>query len=228
MGHESARSVRIRSSRPSLRRPLRLVTRPERALSGAFIPSKDQLRARAGTHAQDRSEPSSLCARMRRASSSNFDGTSSSAGPTGNGSSAPSPTSCTGILSASSRPFAISASTKDEVHSTETRSSLTRSSWHVGSSPRDFAARATAHDVRLRTARTSSGKVLAVVRVWVNAPEELHQVEGRRVAKAAGYRGVVSGKNPDLEVVTQLWVRGFDTQRLREGESEVGVVLDRP
>ena len=59
-------------------------------------------------------------------------------------------------------------------------------------------------------------------------PEELHRVEGRRVAKAPGYRGVVSGKNPDLEVVTQLWVRGFDTQRLREGESEAGVVLERP
>ena len=59
-------------------------------------------------------------------------------------------------------------------------------------------------------------------------PEELHQFEGRRVAKAAGYRGVVPGKDPDLEVVTQLWVRGFDTQRLREGESEAGVVLERP
>jgi hypothetical protein len=115
---------------------------PEIALSGAFVTSKDQLRARPRTHAQDRSEPSSLCARMRRASSSNFDGTRSSAGPTGNGSSAPSPTSCTGMLSASSRPFAISASTKDEVHNTETRSSLTRSSWHVGSSPRDFGLRA--------------------------------------------------------------------------------------
>ncbi len=134
---------------------------PEMTLSGAFISSKEQLRARPRTHAQDRSEPSSLCARMRRASSSNFDGTSSSAGPTGNGSSAPSPTSCTGMLSDSSRPFAISASTKDEVHSTETRSSLTRSSWHVGSSPRDFVTRAAAHDVRLRTVRTSSGRRLA-------------------------------------------------------------------
>jgi hypothetical protein len=134
---------------------------PEVALSGVFTASRIQLRTRPRTHAQDRSEPSSLCARMRRASSSNFDGTNSSAGPTGNGSSAPSPISCTGMLSASSRPFAISASTKDEVHSTETRSSLTRSSWHVGSSPRDFGARATAHDVRLRTARTSSGRRLA-------------------------------------------------------------------
>jgi hypothetical protein len=130
---------------PGLRRPLRLVTRRRMALSGVFTTSRIQLRARPRTQAQDRSEPSSLCARMRRASSSNFEGTNSSAGPTGNGSSAPSPISCTGMLSASSLPFAISASTTDEVHSTETRSSLTRSSWHVGSSPRDVGARAERH-----------------------------------------------------------------------------------
>jgi hypothetical protein len=44
----------------------------------------------------------------------------------------------------------------------------------------------------------------------------------------ADYRGVVSGKSPDLEVVTQLWVGGFDTERLREDESKPGVVLGRP
>jgi len=66
------------------------------------------------------------------------------------------------------------------------------------------------------------------VRAWVNAPQDLHQVEGRSVSKVADYRGVVSGKSPDLEVVTQLWVGGFDTERLREDESKPGVVLGRP
>jgi len=66
------------------------------------------------------------------------------------------------------------------------------------------------------------------VRVWVKAPQDLHQLEGRSVAKVADYRRVVSGKSPDLEVVTQLWVGGFDPERLREDESEAGVVLGRP
>ena len=59
------------------------------------------------------------------------------------------------------------------------------------------------------------------------SPEALHQVEGRRVAEPASYRGVVSGKSPDLEEVTQLRVRGFDTESLREGEPKTGVVLGR-
>jgi hypothetical protein len=66
------------------------------------------------------------------------------------------------------------------------------------------------------------------VRAWVNAPQDLHQVEGQSVSKVADDRGVVSGKSSDLEVVTQLWVGGFDSERLREDESKLGVVLGRP
>ena len=47
-------------------------------------------------------------------------------------------------LSASSRPFAISASIKDEVHSTDTSSSLMRASWHERPSVRRSGSSAAA------------------------------------------------------------------------------------
>jgi hypothetical protein len=71
------------------------------------------------------------------------------------------------MLSASSRPFAISASTKDEVHSTETRSSLTGSSWHVGSSPRDSGVRAERTGQRPRGLRSGLVSKLCPMRVTV-------------------------------------------------------------
>ena len=103
-------------------------------------------------------------------------------GPPGRAS-APSPISWTGMLSASSRPFAISASTKDEVHSTDTRSSLMRSSWHVGSSPRDFVARAE------RTGQRAVGLSQVCIQVVLDeadGPDRAADLPDRRTTDSCG------------------------------------------